>query len=105
MSYFYPDKVTTSPYTIKSLFGLQNKKAKAEQAKKDAEEKAAAVAEAPLEEEAESNQNTIQAEEAPEAVDYSKFTKAKLIDIILSQYGENADVTGTKAELLEKYFS
>lgn len=102
MSYFYPDKVTTSPYTIKSLFGLQNKKAKAEQAKKDAEEKIAA---APDEEPAVDPQNTIQAEEAPEAVDYSKLTKTKLIDIILAQYGNDADVSGTKAELLEKYFS
>lgn len=101
MSYFYPDKVTSSPYTIKSLFGIRNKKAKAEQAKKDAEEKPVEIPEA----ESPAVQNTIQAEEAPDTVDYSKLTKAKLVDIILAQHGADADVSGTKAELLEKYFN
>lgn len=102
MSYFYPDKVATSPYTIKSLFGIKNKKAKAEQAKKAAEEQP--KADTAPEEVAENNLNTVQVEEAPE-VDYSKFTKAKLVDLILAQHGADADVSGTKAELLERYFS
>lgn len=105
MSYFYPDKVATTPYTIKSLFGIRNKKAKAEQIKKEAEAKAEEAPVPAAEEPVVEPQNTVQAEEAPEAVDYSKLTKAKLVDIILAQHGADADVSGTKAELLEKYFN
>lgn len=111
MSHFYPNKVKTSPFVIKSLMGIRKKNAIIAAKKKEEEEAKAAEAEAAAAAPVEvatsvpalDPELTIVPEPAPE-VDYSKFTKAKLVDVILAQYGADADVSGTKAELLERYF-
>lgn len=47
----------------------------------------------------------LDATEVLEEINPKEMKKSELIDYIQSLYGEDADVSGTKAEIIERYFS